>query len=165
MASGDISSTIPEIKRVAMEILNQQYSTSDSAAQAIEAGITGYYSDNYPEMSDDLRDKIRAASRALQKGYSENIFPEMKAGWDAYPNHIGHFEFQGCFRCHNGTHSDNADNRISRDCNLCHTITMQGGRDTESIALANESLEFIHPSDIGEAWKEFSCAECHRYMY
>lgn len=165
IASGDISTSLPEIKRVAMEILNQQYSTSDSAYQAIEDGIKGFYADNYPDLSDNLTEEITAASMALQKGYSENIFPEMKAGWDAYPNHIGHFEFQGCFRCHNGTHSDNDDNRISRDCNICHTITMQGGRDTESIALANESLEFIHPSDIGEAWKEFSCAECHRYMY
>ncbi len=28
------------------------------------------------------------------------FFAEMKVRWDAYPNNIGHLEFNGCFRCH-----------------------------------------------------------------
>ena len=27
------------------------------------------------------------------------------------------------------------------------------------------SLEFRHPVDIEEAWKEMTCADCHRYLY
>ncbi len=38
---------------------------------------------------------------ALQKAYSQNTFAAMKVSYDVYPNHIGHLEVEGCFRCHN----------------------------------------------------------------
>lgn len=165
IASGEIPASLPEIKRIAMEILKQQYSTSDSAAYAIKNGVAQFYAENYPNLAKEHKKDIIKASEALLKGYSGNIFPMMKASWDAYPNNIGHIEFQGCFRCHNGTHADSFENQISRDCNICHSIILQGTPQTQSVALANESLDFIHPVDIGEAWKEFACAECHRYLY
>lgn len=36
--------------------------------------------------------------------------------------HIGHQDFPGCFRCHDGSHAS-ADGRvITQDCNACHNI-------------------------------------------
>ena len=85
--------------------------------------------------------------------------------WDAYPNHIGHSEFNGCFRCHNGNHESEGGRVISRDCNLCHTILAQGNAENFETTSIDMPLEFKHPVDIDEAWKEMACADCHRYLY
>jgi len=89
----------------------------------------------------------------------------MKVSWDAYPVHIGHIEFNGCFRCHNGNHENDQGDVISRDCNLCHTIMAQGPENDFQTTTIDSSLEFKHPVDIGEMWKEAACSECHRYLY
>jgi hypothetical protein len=32
----------------------------------------------------------------------------------------------------------------------------------EEVAKATDALEFRHPVDIDEEWKEVACAECHQ---
>jgi hypothetical protein len=88
------------------------------------------------------------------------MFPEMKVSWKEYPDHIGHMITPGCFRCHNGDHQNEQGQSITRDCNSCHTIIAQGpGRDVTSVNTGG--LEFKHPEDIDEEWKETRCNECH----
>ena len=89
----------------------------------------------------------------------------MNVNWTAYPNHIGHLEFNGCFRCHNEQHSDQNGKTISMDCDLCHTIVGQGVPDTLQVARYNESLEFVHPNDPDQYWKEMLCVDCHSGLY
>ena len=62
----------------------------------------------------------------VQKAFSQNTFPKMKVTYDHYPEHIGHLESDGCFRCHNDAFKAEDGSKISRDCNLCHTIVGQG---------------------------------------
>lgn len=164
IASGDIPGELPDIKTLAMEVFNSTYASDDSAISFIEKRVPEFYDNNYPGITDS-GDKIYRAIEGFKMGFSRNIFPEMKASWDVYPNHIGHIEFDGCFRCHNGNHISSNGRIISRDCNLCHTIQSQGKPDSLNVALSNEYLDFIHPVDIGEVWKEYSCTECHRYLY
>jgi len=38
----------------------------------------------------------------VKRVYHQNFFPEMRVSWQAYPDNIGHKEFPGCFRCHDG---------------------------------------------------------------
>ena len=55
----------------------------------------------------------------------------MKVNWKTHPNNIGHFYFQGCFRCHDGNHVSKDGKVISKDCNSCHTVIEQvEGSDT-----------------------------------
>jgi len=165
IASGDIPAGLPEIKSLAMEVFNSQYENYDTAMKYIEERVPEFYSENYPDILTDNEASVNKAIEGFKAGFSRNIFPEMKVSWDAYPNHIGHVEFNGCFRCHNGNHQS-ADNRIiSRSCNLCHTIQLQGTADSLQVAFSNQSLEFTHPVDIGKVWKEYACTECHRYLY
>ena len=53
--------------------------------------------------------------------YNRNVFPDLKVTWGTYPNNLGHTDFPGCFRCHDGSHST-ADRKmaIPQDCNTCH---------------------------------------------
>jgi len=101
----------------------------------------------------------------LQKAFSQNTFPAMKVTYDVYPDHIGHLEVEGCFRCHNDSFKSETGRTITKDCNLCHTIIGQGKPGRMRYTGINETIEFEHPVDIGTAWKEANCSECHRYLY
>jgi len=165
IASGMIPVELPEVKSLAMQVFNLSFTDRDSGSMMIKESVMDFYNSNYPEIVEANQPLIDQAIDGFLAGYSKNIFPEMKANWDAYPNHIGHSEFNGCFRCHNGNHESEDGQVISRDCNLCHTILAQGDNESYETTTIDNSLEFIHPVDIDEAWKEMACADCHRYLY
>ena len=73
----------------------------------------------------------------------------MNASSSKYLNHIGHWESDGCFRCHSGKHESDKGEVISNDCNLCHTIIAEGTTDNLKTTSYTNSLEFVHPIDIG----------------
>ncbi|MFA3783365.1 cytochrome c3 family protein [Melioribacteraceae bacterium 4301-Me] len=161
ITAGNVPKELPQIKAQAMEILGKQFTTTDSAMQYISNSINQFYKENYPEIYSTKKYLVDKAINGIQDEFKKNIFPEMKVKWDAYPNNIGHIEFMGCFRCHNGTHSSQNGKLISKDCRLCHDITAQGPPDKLETAPINGSLEFKHPTDIDQAWKEMACVECH----
>jgi hypothetical protein len=161
MTAGKIPTELPEIKYLALDLCDRDYSTMDSAMQTIAVEIDEYYKENYPEIYENQKELVSKAIKGLQEAFSKNIFPETKVKWSAYPNHIGHLEFNGCFRCHNDTHTSEDGQVIRKDCNLCHVIRAQGVPDNMQFAIGDEPLEFKHPEDIDEVWKESLCTDCH----
>ncbi len=165
MTSGEIPKELPEIKSVAMAAISKYYSTTDSSLMMISKDLNDFYKQKYPDIYKNQKQLVDKAVQGLQKEFSLNVFPEMKVKWSAYPNNIGHLEFKGCFRCHNDTHTADNGSKISRDCNLCHTITVQGPPDKLMVAPANGSLEFKHPGDqVTDEWKTMLCVDCHSSM-
>jgi nitrate/TMAO reductase-like tetraheme cytochrome c subunit len=161
MTAGDIPVELPGIKSLAMEICAEDFPVIDSAKVYIEKTVREHYKSDYPEIYEQKPQLIEKAISGIQNAYSQNIFPQMKVKWSAYPNNIGHLEFNGCFRCHNDRHVNENGEYITRNCNLCHAIDAQGTRDHMEVADFNSSLEFKHPVDIDEAWKESLCTDCH----
>jgi hypothetical protein len=156
---GIIDQSLPAIKTVAVEALTPEYGTKDSAATGITEAITRHYQSDGQTIAPD---KITRAIAGAQQAFAQNIFPHMKARWSAYPNNIGHFYDRGCMRCHDGTHQTEAGVKISHDCKACHTIMMQGTDDSIERDSSGTGLEFKHPVDIDDAWKETGCFECHQ---
>ncbi len=164
LLSGSIPTDLPYVKKAALKVLKDQFSTSDSAKMMIKQGMYAYYQERYPQIFISKKPLIDKAISGIQYAYSLNNFPEMKASSGSYLNHIGHLESNGCFRCHSGKHKTEKGETISKDCNLCHAIVAQGtSNDMESVKM-NESLEFKHPIDIGNDWKENACSECHKEL-
>ena len=161
ITAGNMPANLPEIKSVSMDICSEEIATQDSAMRYIRKTILEFYQSNYPDVYDSNMELIEQAITGLQAAYSRNIFPEMKVRWSAYPNHIGHLEFNGCFRCHNGTHTSEDGKVISKDCNLCHAIDAQGPANDMEYAQSDLGLEFKHPVDIGGEWRESLCTDCH----
>ncbi len=161
ITAGLIPGTLPEIKDLAMEICDNDYSSMDSAMVVIDSTIREFYRDSYPEIMEEDSALVHKAIAGLQAVFSRNIFPDMKVKWSEYPNHIGHVEFDGCFRCHNDRHETESGEVISKDCNLCHSIMAQGTPDEMEYSEFGRSLEFRHPEDIDEEWREELCTECH----
>jgi nitrate/TMAO reductase-like tetraheme cytochrome c subunit len=165
LLSGEVSREIPFIKKTAMDILRATFSDKDSALAVIHGSLTDFYKSDYSEFVAANSEMFNKSVSAIQKAFSQNTFPAMKVTYDAYPDHIGHLESEGCFRCHNDAFKTENGRTISRDCNLCHTITGQGKPASMTFTNVRDTLEFIHPIDIGTAWKEANCSECHRYLY
>ena len=165
MANGKISTDIPNIKLVAMMALYQDYPDKDSAFHAIATQVREFYEIGSPEVWEEQKEQIAVATREIQDGYANNIFPYMNANWEAYPNNISHMESDGCYRCHNDRHASESGEIISKDCNLCHDILAQGTRDSMRYTSSFQPLEFEHPVDIGDVWKTEFCTMCHTALY
>jgi nitrate/TMAO reductase-like tetraheme cytochrome c subunit len=165
MLTDKVSHEIPFIKKTAMGILKNTFADKDTAMIQIREGIINYYKSGFSKYFENNTVKINESVTALQKAYSQNTFPEMKVSYAVFPDHIGHLEVEGCFRCHNDSFTSGNGRKISRDCNLCHTIIGQGKRDQMQFTNIKDTLVFQHPIDIGTAWKEANCSECHRYLY
>lgn len=165
MITGAISQNIPSIKQVSMGILGEKFTDKDTALMKIKEGINSYYKSEFAGFYSANKPLIEKAIDAIQKGFSQNTFPSMKVNWDVYPDHIGHQESEGCFRCHNDQFISESGRIISKDCNLCHTIIGQGKPGMMTYTSVKESLEFEHPVDIGTDWKDINCSECHKYLY
>jgi len=122
MTEGRISPTIPYIKKKAVEVLRAEYGNREEAKQRIAATLTEFYKTSYPDVYKNHRAQIERAVENVQNIYLRNVFPDMRLHWGTHPNNIGHQDFLGCFRCHDGNHAA-ADGRVIRnDCDTCHSI-------------------------------------------
>jgi nitrate/TMAO reductase-like tetraheme cytochrome c subunit len=160
MALGWIDPKLPNIKSVAVKALELPYTTKQVGLDSIKLFINDYYKTTYPEVAASQQGKIEGAISEVQKIFSRNYFPEMKTNWKHFNNNIGHLYYPGCFRCHDGKHVNEQGKVLSRDCNVCHTIlSQQFEQDTLRISLGG--VDYQHPVDIGDAWKEMNCSDCH----
>jgi hypothetical protein len=64
-------------------------------------------------------------------------------------------------RCHGGRHTSDEGVAITSDCRACHTILSQGSGERAEVAMGPEGLDFVHPEEIDDAWREMGCFECH----
>jgi hypothetical protein len=165
MLTGAVSKNIPFFKKAAMGILRETFTDTDTALMKIDESITDYYKTGYSDYYDKNKDLIMSSVASVKTAFSQNTFPKMKVTYDNYPEHIGHLESDGCFRCHNDGFKSDDGKTISKNCNQCHTIVGQGSPGSMQYSNIRENLEFQHPVDIGTAWKESNCSECHRYLY
>ncbi len=165
ITAGIIPKELPDVKYLAMDVLMDEYTSTDTAMYVIDSVMNEYYSTTYADLYDSNKPLIDKAIAGVKSEFSKNIFPEMRVRWDAYANNIGHFEFQGCFRCHNNRHQNEQGKVISMDCNLCHTIIAQGSPGQMQVASINDTLEFMHPNDPSQGWKGTFCVECHKDLY
>ena len=121
-ASGQLDASLPFLKKKAVELLQQSYPSQAAAADGLARSLTAYYKEQYPAIADQKSESIRLAAQTIQDIYRRNVFPEMKVKWGTYPNNLGHMNFPGCFRCHDGNHTSKEGKTITQDCNTCHAL-------------------------------------------
>jgi len=122
MSRGLISPELPYIRKKAVELLKANYADRESAQKQIVEGIENYYRSTYPEIYNSKRALVEQSADNIAKIYLRNIFPEMNVHWGAHPNNLGHNDFPGCFRCHDGSHTTSDGQTISNDCTSCHNL-------------------------------------------
>jgi hypothetical protein len=160
MSLGRIDETLPYIKNVAVNVLEESYSTKENGLDSIAYTVRDFYNDNYPAIAGNKKENISKAITEIQKIYNRNYFPSMRVSWRGFPNHLSHLYDSGCFRCHDGKHFTNDGEMIRRDCNLCHTIISQTTSKGENL-VSMSGVDFVHPEDLGTDVKDLICVECH----
>lgn len=156
--SGVVNKDLPNIRAIGSQVMVKDYKDNTDADIQIKNQILKEYSEK--ELTPELKTTIDSTIKAIQTSYHENFFPQMKTNWKTHSKNIGHKWSPGCFRCHDDKHTTDSGEVIPRNCDLCHTIAAQGvGRSSEKLSLV--PLEFKHPEDIDEEWKETPCYECH----
>lgn len=162
LSFGRIDGSLPDIKSEAVEAMRGDYRSDAEAVKGIETTMTDFYRKNYPEIIEARKEAIADAVKAVQRAFLKNVFPGMNAKWSDYPNDIGHFIFRGCMRCHDGRHRTAGGSAIPHDCHTCHIILEQWKEGPTETLNLERGEDFRHPVDIGFAWKEMGCYECHR---
>lgn len=158
--TGRFDRRLPYLKREAVRLLVADYHSEANAQQAIRTGLPAFYENEYPTLAQEQAAVIAHAAEELVRIYGVNFFPEMRADWRAYPNHLGHLTSDGCFRCHDGLHKSAAGTVITKNCNACHAILAQGPpQDLQNIPLQEQP--FRHPVDVGVDVTEYKCSQCH----
>jgi hypothetical protein len=158
LVTNKIDRSLPFVKAKAVEVLSKQYKTENEALDSISTGLEQYYKTQHADLYESKKDSINRMITEVKRIYRTYFFPEMKTDWRVHPNNVGHFNTQGCFRCHDGKHFSNTGKVIRNECTICHTTLDQkfGGK-----TIIPEDGKFQHPVDLGEKSNQ-NCAACHR---
>ncbi len=123
MARGSVPPDLPEIRKIALEAMKKEYPSTEQALSAIPASIESFYKQKHGDVYGQRQADIARAAKGVLAVWQRNVFPEMKVTWGSYPNHLGHNDYPGCFRCHDGEHKTGDGNKaIEQDCNSCHVM-------------------------------------------
>ena len=122
MFAGDIPADLPFAKKKAVEVLKGKFATREAAASQIPAEIVRYYQASYPAVYSEKKAEVDRAAQGVLAIWERNVFPQMKVTWGTYPNNVGHTDFPGCFRCHDGAHNASDGRSVSQDCGACHNL-------------------------------------------
>jgi hypothetical protein len=123
LATGEASASLPYFRKKAVELLKAEHGSREQALQHIPEQLEAFYRHQYPDLYAQKTEEIRKSARAAASVYARNVFPEMKVDWGTYINNIGHTDFPGCFRCHDGEHTAaGGEKAIQQDCSACHEL-------------------------------------------
>jgi nitrate/TMAO reductase-like tetraheme cytochrome c subunit len=122
MADGGIDPSLPWIHKEGLALLKGEYNNQDDAHAQIPQQLEAFYRTQHPEVLANKASVVQAAGQKLVTLYDQNVFPFMKVTWGTHPNHVGHQQYPGCFRCHDGDHSAKDGKSITQDCSACHNL-------------------------------------------
>ncbi len=134
ITAGRIDRQLPYVKKQAVAALRIEYPDRATASEKIPQAIADFYKAKYPETYQNKRPIVETAAQQVKAIYLRNIFPEMKITWGTHPNNIGHDDFLGCFRCHDGKHKAADGRLINDDCSTCHQILAMEEKDPKVLA-------------------------------
>jgi hypothetical protein len=134
LAAGRIDRQLPYVKKEGVAVLRVEYPDRTTASQKIAAAITDFYRTKYPQIYQNERPVVETAAQQVTAIYMRNVFPEMRLTWGTHPNNIGHDDFLGCFRCHDGKHKAPDGRVINDDCSACHQILAMEEKDPKVLS-------------------------------
>ena len=178
MKEGEISPTLPWIKRDAVKLISAVYESDEKADAAMDAWAKDYKSTN-PKVAKALVDK---AAEGMKTVYHEIATPGMKTDSKTYINNLGHNSGPGtgCWRCHDGKHVRVVNNKLTNQvvpstCSTCHSFP-QIGTEAQMSVLATPPVThqsnmwvFDHKNSVSTLEAGISnngpCATCHIKSY
>lgn len=94
LESGALNAKTPWLRKRVLEAIQKPYASQAEAFAAFDKEFPGV--------------------TAVKQIYESNVSPERKLAWGQHENNLGHNNYPGCFRCHDGKNGPEAD------CESCH---------------------------------------------
>jgi hypothetical protein len=119
----------------------------------------------------ELKPKEEQFAKAMKELLVNVSFEEKGFSWKSFPNHLGHTDTPGCFRCHDGKHFNDKGEVIRLQCTLCHNlpkVVRETGEGSVPSVIpekagidppgshARPDFMHTHSDDVGPA-----CEKCH----
>ena len=119
----------------------------------------------------ELKPKEELFNKTMKELLVNVTFDEKGFSWKSFPNHLGHTDTPGCFRCHDGKHYNEKGEAIRLQCTLCHNlpkVVRESGEGSvpslvpEKVGIdppsshSRPNFMHTHSDDIGPA-----CEKCH----
>jgi hypothetical protein len=162
-----LPTSLPWIKKVLVEALIHPYPSVEAAHDGIHKAVFDYYQSHYPRVFRDGAADLSRAAQVAASVYDRGVFPEMRVDWKTYPENIGHRNWPGCFRCHDGRHVSKQGRVLTMNCDVCHTQPQRGP--LASLGTVPSTIEpDWHPWDLSakhltiDAHKNVLCSACHQ---
>ena len=127
--------TLPWYKREAVRAIQGDYPSHAEGVSAVRQALVAFYRTEHPEVGADRASLVESGAAAAAEAYGRSVFPGMKTNWETHPNHIGHEESPGCWRCHDDALAT-ADGRhvIPADCDNCHVFLVEDSPEIPDLA-------------------------------
>ena len=162
LAAGRISRDPPWIKKVALDALTRPYPSRDAAHAGIRDTLTAFYRDKQPDIEHRAPGAVAQAITSVSAIHDRSVFPKMNVSWSTYASNIGHRNWPGCFRCHDGRHVTPEGRALPTDCTICHTMPTRGPLVPlgGTVAPASSPTNW-HIWPLAGKHAELPCTRCH----
>ena len=165
MASYFISRTLPWVKKVVVDALVVDYPSREKAIEGLRTDIATFYRDKYPHVYKSRKADVDKAIDTAINIYDQSVFPDMKVNWKTYATNIGHRNWPGCFRCHDGKHVTKNGKVLTTECTTCHTMPERGPLSPLGAMMPGPSKMKWHPMDLEGKHGRILCNKCHEAGY
>ncbi|MEO8676208.1 MAG: hypothetical protein ABI569_11550 [Casimicrobiaceae bacterium] len=167
---GRIDRSLPSIKARALAIIDTASPLHGRMEEQV-AQFQKIIADAAPK--GDLKPAVKTAEAQFAATMLDILklseFEAKDLTWKSFPNHVGHKDSPGCFRCHDGKHFNDKGEAIRLQCTLCHDLPQVSVEGTLK-TVASTVAPGMSPPDSHEApnWMrdhrsqvDTSCAMCH----
>ncbi len=126
---------LPYFKKQAVIAIEGDYETHADGVETVRAGMLEFYADEFPEVVANQSELVAAGADLAARVYGRITFPEMDTNWETHPNHIGHDDFPGCWRCHDDEMATaDGEHVIPMDCENCHVFLVEDAPEPPDLA-------------------------------
>jgi hypothetical protein len=170
-----IDPSIPYVKKNAMTMVGNGYTSEDELVVALR-GLTADYHRDYPYLFVGRPQVIGGTVAAIRSLGVQFIKARAAEQGEVYPDYLGHTDSTGCFRCHDGGHYKLDEGRLSNEpipsrCSTCHTFPTTGPK-APNVMLgpppqthSNRLWVFEHKAEASAGGERANCSACHSQTY
>ncbi len=160
LASRFMDASLPWIKKTAVDAIVRDYPDRVAAHSGLRSEITSFYTKGYPDLAKREAAAIEAAVNVAVELYDRSVFPAMNVSWTTYADNLGHRNWPGCFRCHDGRHVTDRGKVLTRECTACHTMPQRGPLAPLGTVMPASSQGW-HPWTLAGKHATMLCNRCH----
>jgi hypothetical protein len=150
IADGRIDRSLPNAKKRAVALIEQ---ATKLVGPHKEMGpkVEKLIAESAPkgEMKPEMQEKEKKFQAVMKQILVDSTFSHEGLSWASFPNHAGHKDTPGCFRCHDGKHVNEKGEAIRLQCTLCHNLP-QVDREGKRLTVASTVSAGLTPPPTHE---------------